>query len=158
MHIRRALVTDIPGIQQVAKSGWHAAYAGILRSETIENILFEFYGDDSLAHSLERRNAIFLAAEVDDQIVGFVQALPRPGGKGHELTRLYVLPQHQRQGIGRELLLAIKSELSDQRLWVLVERDNHQAVAFFQAMDFTPQRSVELPVFGENLPFVEMFK
>ncbi len=158
MQIRKATNTDIPGIQQVAEHGWHAAYTGILRTETIENVLGEFYSEESLVHSLEHHATVFLVALADEQIVGFIQALPRPGSTDYELTRLYVLPAYQRQGIGRDLLQAVLQQLGDQKVWVLVERDNHAAIAFFQAMHFKSNRAVELPVFGENLPFVEMRK
>lgn len=158
MQIRKATNTDIPGIQQVAEIGWHAAYKGILRTETIENVLGEFYSEESLVHSLERHATVFLVAEADEQVVGFIQALPRPGSNDYELTRLYILPDYQRQGVGRGLLQSVEQQLSGQKIWVLVERDNHAAIAFFQAMNFKPNRAVELPVFGENLPFMEMRK
>jgi ribosomal protein S18 acetylase RimI-like enzyme len=158
MNIRRATLEDILGIQQVAHVSWHSAFEGIMRPDTRANILSEFYSEESLTHSLQRRDSVFLVALERDKVVGFVQALPRPGNGGYELARLFILPNYQRQGIGRQLLQQVESLLAGQTLWAMVEKNNQKAVAFCQAMGFCRQRELQLPVFGENLPFMEMRK
>ncbi len=158
MQIRRATNRDIPGIQQVAEASWRSAYDGVLRPETVESVLAEFYSEDSLLHSLKHQAVVFLLAEVNGQVVGFVQALPKPGKNDYELTRLYILPDHQRQGIGRKLEQAVEQSLEDRRLWVLVEQDNQGAIAFFKSLGFVGHRTLELPLFGETPLFVEMSK
>lgn len=158
MNIRKATKNDILGIQQVAEVGWHSAYEGIVRPDTRANILAEFYSEESLTHSLQRNDAVFLVAEEDGAVVGFTQALPRPASGGYELTRLYILPDYQRRGIGRQFLQSMEQLLAGQSIWVMVEKNNQSAVDFCQAMGFRRQREVQLPVFAENLPFVEMRK
>ncbi|MGI6358589.1 MAG: GNAT family N-acetyltransferase [Bacillota bacterium] len=158
MHIRRASKSDIQGIQRVAEVTWRSAYDGVLRPDTVDNVLAEFYSEDSLKHSLEHPAVVFLVAEDNEQVVGFIQALPRPGKTDYELTRLYILPEYQRRGIGRQLQLNVEQQLDGRRLWVLVEQDIRGAIAFFHALGFTGQRTLELPIFGETLPFLEMSK
>lgn len=159
MIIRPATENDVQGIQHVAHVAWHVTYEGIIRPETRANILSEFYSEESLLRSLQRSGAVFFVAVEGERVVGFAQVLPRPRMVAdYELTRIYVLPDWQRKGVGSKLLEAVEAALPDQRLWVIVERDNKGAVEFYEAKGFTRQRDLELPLFGENLPFVELSK
>ncbi len=159
MIIRPATANDVQGIQHVAHVAWHVTYEGIIRPETRANILSEFYSEESLLRSLQRNGAVFFAAVEGQRVIGFAQVLPRPRTTGdYELTRIYVLPDCQRKGVGSQLLAAVEAALPDQHLWVIVERDNKGALEFYRSKGFTKRRELELPVFGENLPFVEMNK
>jgi len=157
IQVRKATINDILGIQQVAHITWHSAYERIMRPDTRAQVLAEFYNEESLKRSLERKETLFLVAEEQDRIVGFVQALPRPLS-GYEITRIYILPQWQRIGVGSQLYAALAEQLPDQTLWSIVQRDNQAAIAFFQKHGFVQQRQLELPLFGENLTFVELAK
>lgn len=155
IQVRNATTNDILSIQQVAHVTWHHAYEHSMRPDTRAQVLAEFYSEESLARSLERKGAVFLVAEEQDRIIGFLQALPRPRS-GYEITRIYVLPQWQRKGVGSQLYAALAEQLPTQPLWTLVQRDDQAAIAFFKKHGFGQQRELELPVFGETLPFVEL--
>lgn len=156
-QVRKATRKDILGIQQVAHVTWHDTYEHIMRPDTRAHVLAEFYSEESLALSLERQEAVFLVAEEQGRIVGFVQALPRPHS-GYEITRTYILPQYQRQGVGSKLHSELVKQLPDQSLWAIVHRDNHAAIAFYHTHGFEQQRQLELPLFSETLTFVELAK
>ncbi len=157
IQVRKATDNDVLGIQQVAHVTWHDTYEHTMRPDTRAQVLVEFYSEESLAHSLERQEAVFLVAEEQGHIIGFAQALPRPHS-GYEITRTYILPQYQRKGVGSKLQAELVKQLPGQNLWVFVERNNQGAIAFYRSHGFEPQREVELPVFGETLVFVEMLK
>jgi ribosomal protein S18 acetylase RimI-like enzyme len=155
IQVRKATINDIIGIQQVAHLTWHSAYEHTMRPDTRAQILAEFYNEQSLARSLEREEALFLVAEEQDRIIGFVQALPRPCS-GYEITRIYILPQWQQKGVGSQLYAALVEHLPNQALSAIVQRDHQAAIAFFKKHGFVQQRELELPVFGETLTFVEL--
>ena len=104
IQVRKATREDILGIQQVAHVTWHYTYEHIMRPDTRALVLAEFYSEESLACSLERKEIAFLVAEEAGRIIGFAQALPRPQS-GYEVTRTYILPQYQRKGVGTQLNL-----------------------------------------------------
>ena len=155
IQVRKAKSEDVLGIQQVAHVTWHDTYEHIMRPDTRAHVLAEFYSEESLACSLERDETAFLVAEEQGRIIGFAQALPRPHS-GYEVTRTYILPQYQRKGVGTQLNAELANNLPGQTLWVFVERDNHGALAFYRAQGFEQQRELELPIYSETLPFVEM--
>lgn len=155
IQVRKATNDDIMGIQHVAHVTWHDTYEHTMRPDTRAHFLAEFYNEESLARSLKREDAVFLVAEQQGHIVGFVQALPRPQS-GYEITRAYVLPKYQRQGVGSQLHAELVSQLPDQRFWAIVQRENHGAIAFYRNHGFEQQRELELPIYGETLNFVEL--
>ncbi len=111
--IRQADVTDASGIARVQVTTWRHAYAGIVDAAYLEGM--------SVAQSEQRwkrrigeppdpRYAMFVAQGGDGDIVGFADCGPvrveeaaMPAEYDGELYTIYVLPSHQRLGLGRGL-------------------------------------------------------
>lgn len=153
--IRRAQRDDIPAVQAVARVAWEHTYKDIMRPATRSCFLDEFYSHSALSRALELSPGGLWVAQQAGEIVGFIQVVPMLDGSGLELTRLYVLPTHQRKGIGQKLLDRVKSDYPDTSWWALVERDDTQAVVFYEKQGFERRRSLTLNLFGEDLDFVE---
>lgn len=155
IKIRRAVAQDIAGVRQVAAIAWHHTYEKTMLPATRDQVLAGFYSQEGLIKSLQNPEIVLLVAEHDGAIVGFSQALPRPQS-GYEVNRTYILPQYQRQGIGKQLFKGLASELPGEMFWVIIEKHNQAAISFYQGLGFKLQREFPLPLFGETLPFVEM--
>lgn len=106
MTIREATTDDVESIQSVAEASWEADYPGVMSRETLDTGVHEWYSSDRIRESLYWSRSHMLVAERDDEIAGFVHAdLLADDGVGH-ILRLYVAPEHRRQGIGGDLLEA----------------------------------------------------
>ncbi len=85
-----------------------ALMAGVFGEEHVE------LGDEYLARILSDDRFWAVAAYSDDELVGGItaHALPMTRSQSHELFvyDVAVLPSHQRHGIGRELLHALRAE------------------------------------------------
>lgn len=131
---------DARGIANVHVNGWLSAYRGILS----DDVLTQLSVDRSEAKRKERlhdpRGFCYVAETTDSRIVGFAD-----GGherEGHpdydgEIYAMYVLPEHQRQGIGRQLFdQAVKwfvdEGVSTMLIWVLTA--NAGACRFYETM------------------------
>lgn len=153
--IRLAEMPDIPSIQMVARVAWEHTYREIMRPKTRSMFLDEFYNYEALSKALAvRPGGVWVAAE-QDLILGFMQVVPMLDGTGLEIARLYVLPNYQRQGLGKLLLSAALSSYPNTKWWALVERDDDKAVQFYRQQGFRKQRDLTLNLFGEELGFVE---
>ena len=96
-------------------------------------------------------------AERSGTIVGFAQYLRR-SAEYVELTRIYVLPDAQRGGIGGRLLDAALAEFANENLRLLtvcVERDNVTGRRFYEKRRFGELRSLTQVVHGYSLQLVE---
>jgi aminoglycoside 6'-N-acetyltransferase I len=95
------------------------------------------------------RNAVFVAATTGGTLVGFIEAAIRDWAEGCEtedvgyIEAWYVLPEHQRQGIGRLLVEAAEawaasrgcSEMaSDAELWNELSHKAHRALGYQEVM------------------------
>jgi len=153
--IRLAEMSDIPSIQMVARVAWEHTYREIMRPKTRSMFLDEFYNYEALSKALAVRPGGVWVATEGDLVVGFVQVVPMLDGTGLEIARLYVLPNYQRQGVGKLLLSAALESYPKTKWWALIERDDEKAVQFYRQQGFRKQRDLPLNLFGEELVFVE---
>ena len=136
---RPAHVADVAGIQRVARESWHAVYDDILGPDVVDEIVDEWYEDDAIKSGIDHDAQDFSVAVVDDGVVGYAHAGPHPPRRVHQLYRLYVDPEHWRQGIARNLLAEIEQSLYDRDAGVYeaeVLAENDRAVAFYESTGF----------------------
>ncbi len=155
--IRRAEATDFSNIETVARTTWPVAYAGIIPDEIQRRLLDSWYSPESLSLALAAQGSTFLVAEWRRSVIGFAQYMRR-SPESVELTRIYVLPDRQRSGIGADLVragLAIFAEEGLRRLTVSVERENILGRRFYERMAFGEPRELTQEMQGYSLKLVE---
>ena len=155
--IRRAEVTDVSSVGSVARATWPVTYAGIIPDDIQRRLLGSWYSPESLARALAIPGSSFFVAESKGEVIGFAQFVRRAPDTA-ELTRIYVLPERQRGGIGRQLLDAWLAELAGggvKQLTVEVERDNRNGRDFYERAGFAEPRDLTRDVLGYQLALVE---
>ena len=151
MDIRPATADDLDGINRVARASWEADYPEILSRETVSAGVDEWYGAAAFADELEWAHTLAFVATADDEPVGFVHAM-WAGEEGHVL-RLYVHPDHRREGVGTALLERVRSELYDrdiERIDAMVLADNELGKAFYERFGFEAADESETTIGGEQ--------
>ena len=155
--IRRAEVTDLAKVETVARATWPVAYAGIIPDEVQRGLLDSWYSLESLSRALAAQGSSFFVAESSGDVIGFAQFVRR-SGESVELTRIYVLPDRQRSGVGMRLLDAGLAEFAGEGLkylTVAVERDNGNGRRFYERAGFAEPRELTHDVQGYVLALVE---
>ena len=99
---------------------WNNTFPKKIRTITSE----EFTG--------KTRDELILVAEFDHEIVGFI-SLYEPGCFIHHL---FVIPNHQRKGIGKALLLNIIQRAETSNLSLKCNIENEAAIAFYDKFGF----------------------
>lgn len=94
---------DIAQVQRLADEIWRRHYPGILSREQIDYMLALGYSREALLKFIASADAGLTLAMQDAGTVGFAAWYRRDGG-ATKLDKLYVLPEHQRKGIGRALI------------------------------------------------------
>jgi ribosomal protein S18 acetylase RimI-like enzyme len=155
--IRRAEATDLSKVETVARATWGVAYAGIIPDDVQRRLLDSWYSLPSLSRALATKGSSFFVAESGGEIIGFAQFVRR-SSESVELTRIYLLPDRQRNGVGMRLLEAGLTEFTAEglkHLTVEVERDNGNGRRFYERAGFAESRELTHDVQGYELALVE---
>ena len=130
--IRQAAFEDAAAIAAVQVASWHAAYAGILPQEHIERRTVEVRAAQWNGRLQAGEEEVFVAC------VGFATGLassePVDGFDG-EIGAIYVLPEAQGRGIGKQLLRTVAAALRAKGFraaWLRVLSENHPARGFYE--------------------------
>ena len=135
MKIRSAGPSDAPAIQQVLRSTWQDTYGSYLSPETLDEVYKNWQSIEFLTRQIEHPEIYFPLAEVDDKVVGLATA--RLDSETITLFRLYVLPDYQRQHIGRQLLENVMDRFSPaSKIRLSVEKMNDKGKQFYERMGF----------------------
>ena len=147
MRIRRALPSDAPEIARVHVESWRSTYGGIVPDEYLASL-------DRSERERVWRNLI-----ADESQVTYVAELPRDGIVGFlsggparmddmpfagELYAIYLLEQHQRQGIGRRLVgelcaWLLSKDLTSMYTWALEENPSRHFYESLGGIEFRRQ-------------------
>ena len=135
--IRRAVPRDAEETRRVLVETWHDTYDPLLGSEKVAEITGRWHAVEVLTQQIGLPNALFLVSGHPGRLTGHAFArMPQPGVLF--LSRLYVLPVWQRQGLGTRMLEAVV-EQHPGAAWMRlnVEAENKKGVAFYRRHGFT---------------------
>ena len=82
----------------------------------------------------------FVAAFIEDELVGAVSVWPDPEGLGVNIASLVVAPPYQRRGVGRRLLAMVLARLGDGVVTVQTGARNEPALALYAQAGFVELR------------------
>ena len=101
--VRRAVEDDLDAILSVGHRTWPPTYEPIAGADYVAMGLAKWWSAESTLPAI--RAGRMTVAELDGEVVGVASAGPH---EGHlVLWKLYVVPEHQRAGIGAQLLEAV---------------------------------------------------
>lgn len=137
IQIRAAAVADIPLIQSLAHTIWHAHYPAIIPVAQIDFMLGWMYSAEEIERQLVRGTRWELV-EVEGGVIGFVSYGLEAGGRV-KLHKLYILPAHHRRGFGQQLLAHVLEQaaaLGGSEVWMQVNKRNIAAIAAYKKAGF----------------------
>jgi ribosomal protein S18 acetylase RimI-like enzyme len=130
VQIHKARIEDSARMAKVQVDSYRMAYAGIFPQAYLDQLSYEEQEQDWRDWMTSRpEDLLYLAEMTTGEIAGYALACPGPTEippYDSELIALHVLPGHQRQGIGRQLVAAVAGQLQQRgcrslMLWVLEE-------------------------------------
>lgn len=140
-HIRLAIPADAAAIARVSIESWRTTYHGIVSEDFLQKLSYRRRRDNWLDRLSVQDGSFFAYVAVNGagKVIGFAAGGREGGGDQNyqgELYSLYLLASVQRQGLGRQLLLAVARHLLQQGIptmliWALAE---NPARRFYEAM------------------------
>ncbi|MFC4556113.1 GNAT family N-acetyltransferase [Georgenia faecalis] len=171
VHVRPATAADADALADLAARTFHLACPPTLGAEAIEAFVTEQLGADRFAASLADPERLVHVAEEElapglTRLVGYtlvvLGAAPPAGAPLEhpaELSKCYVLPEHQGSGVAGRLLAAATAaarEHGARTLWLGTNRANRRAQRFYARHGFVRAGSRRFTVGGEEQDDVVM--
>jgi ribosomal protein S18 acetylase RimI-like enzyme len=155
--VRPAQVSDAEAIARVHIDTWRTTYAGIMPAEHLAKLSYEDRAAGWRNILANPDNPAFtLVAEANEEVLGFATGGPERAGHPlykAEISGIYVLEAWQRQGIGRQLTLAVVEGLQQRGfasmlVWVL--KDN-PCRGFYERLSGMPAGEKPVEIGGKKL-------
>ena len=121
---------------------WRTTYAGIVPADFLSGLSYQRRerGWTNALESDHSDQSNYVAETGEGEIIGFASSGPEREGDPiykRELYAIYVFKQHQKRGVGRNLVSAVaRQTLVDgiQSLLVWVLEDNHSGCRFYESL------------------------
>ncbi len=155
--IRQAEVDDAARLGRVHVETWRATYRGILPDEYLDALsdIRQAAFWSRVLDDHDRVGGAHVAEDEDAGVVGFCDSGPERGGAPGwgEIMAIYILPEWQRQGLGRRLVGASGAHLTAEGLdslavWAL---EDNPARAFYTALGGAPAEKRRLNIGGVDV-------
>ena len=136
--VRTASERDLEKVRAVMLETFNATYAGLYDALTVQKLIEAGLSPAALKARVQKKGGEFLVADDGKQLGGMGFAVMSDTmTKTAILHQLYVKPDLQRQGIGRDIFAELETCFPDAEIMRLeVEPDNAQAIAFFSGVGF----------------------
>ncbi|WP_312910829.1 GNAT family N-acetyltransferase [Natronosalvus caseinilyticus] len=149
--IRPATADDREAIRELARETWHDTYTE-LDPDEIDETVDAWYSDEDLERALSTPGTTMLVAEAGEGgIVGVAHGVVQED-EG-DVLRLYVHPDHQREGIGTALHERLRENLEDfnmRRMRAIDLASNADGRAFYEDLGFEKTGEGTVDIGGES--------
>ncbi len=158
--IRTASERDIEPVRALLDKTWHATYDDIYGAENVVKMMESWHSPQAMKDRVHKKGGEFLVADDGKRIAGMgYAAMSSKMTKTALLYQLYVAPEFQRQGIGRDLFAELETCFPSAEIMRLeVEPKNTVAIAFYQGVGFVEVDRIERMAGVEGLPGIVMEK
>jgi len=137
MKIRKAILSDIATIKEIAEKAWRPTYEHILTEQQTLYMLDLMYNSLTLENQI-KGNIAFFMVDLAQETVGYF-SVENVNDQIVKLHKLYLDPTQKQKGLGRKIIQYIKDwALTNQRNRIILNvNKNNSAVHFYQKVGFT---------------------
>ncbi|HMW16464.1 MAG TPA: GNAT family N-acetyltransferase [Accumulibacter sp.] len=144
-------VDDIDTLATLARRIWQATYSDIISQAQIDYMLAQRYAPQRLREELSASTIWWDQVRVDGRLAGFASCVWLAERREMKLDKLYVDPDHQRQGLGERLLAAVTAHAlaaGCHTLILAVNKRNTPAIAAYRRYGFVIREEVCIDIGG----------
>lgn len=147
VQIRKWTVNDFSVIREILRITWIDTYNEFIPEADLQFYLNQTYNDENLIALFHNPLTMFYLVEINSQVAGIMRVSNSVDEKRFYLNSLYVLPEYQGYGIGKQLSILAENlaiELGYDKIWLGVMEQNTSAVEWYKKSGY---------VFPEKEPF-----
>lgn len=135
--IKKAGTDAIPVIKNLANIIWPATYSEIISPRQVDYMMELIYSAAAIKKQMETGHQFVLAYN-DDKPVAFASySLHENKGDVYKLHKIYILPNQQGKGIGKQMIAFIKADIAPANTLQLNVNRHNKALQFYQRLGFS---------------------
>ena len=158
LSCRRATFTDALHLSLLADFSFRATFINDFKDRRdLDDYCAKTFAYDKIKGGLAKPNNYFLLAEFDGEIVGYTKL--KLEERPIQLQKIYLHPAFLGRGIGKALLERSKDivrEAGANKLWLAVEEQNQNAIAFYQRTGWTTTGEFDFQIGSQVFHFFRM--
>jgi len=139
MVIRPWQESDLASIRRITWHSWISTYSNFIPESDLKSYFDIHYTEAAFLGMFNDPFMQGFIAEMNDHSAGYARLFCNRDEHRLYVTSMYLLPEFQSQGIGRQLLEAAEGYAKEKRLneiWIGVMVKNRRALAFYRKVDF----------------------
>ncbi|MBV2195611.1 MAG: GNAT family N-acetyltransferase [Flavobacterium sp.] len=138
MKLVKANSEHISIIIDLTKKIWPVAYGEILSKAQLEYMIDKFYNETALRELIQKGHVFYLAQDDKDNYVGFVSYEINSEPNKTKIHKIYVLPETQGTGLGRQFFELVKEKAieNNQKVIFLNVNKYNNAINFYTKLGF----------------------
>lgn len=129
---------DYEKIAALAQRVWHYTYDPLIGTEQTAYMIKKFQSADALESAIRDSGYIYRMAVTEERLAAYCGVCPEPEGAVF-LSKVYVDPQFQRQGLAKALILHFAKDYAAQgfsRMYLTVNKGNENAIKAYKKLGF----------------------
>lgn len=126
----------LPVIQNLASITWPDTYSRLITPQQVDYMMELIYSTSSLEKQIENGHQFIIAFD-DDKAVAFASYSAKENTPAvYKLHKIYILPNQQGKGIGKQLVRYIREDIAPATSLQLNVNRNNKALQFYQKIGF----------------------
>ena len=139
MKLTALKIEQLPIVIDLTKKIWPVAYGEILSKAQLDYMIDKFYNETALRELIQKGHVFYLAQDDNEKYVGFVSYELNSEPNKTKIHKIYVLPETQGTGLGREFFELVKEKAIENQqnaIFLNVNKFNN-AIHFYIKLGFT---------------------
>ncbi|HHV86697.1 MAG TPA: GNAT family N-acetyltransferase [Petrimonas sp.] len=140
IEIIRANKNHIKDIQDVSDVAWPHTFKEVLSPGQIRYMMDWMYSNESLQEQMDVKDHHYFLAKENDKFLGYMSIQHNCENTGKtKIHKIYILPDMQKRGIGKQLLNTAINEArkqSNTAIYLNVNKYNENAIGFYKKSGF----------------------
>ena len=139
MKLTALKIEQLPIVIDLTKKIWPVAYGEILSKAQLDYMIHKFYNETALRELMQKGHVFYLAQDDKDNYVGFVSYEINSEPNKTKIHKIYVLPETQGTGLGRQFFELVKEKAieNNQNVIFLNVNKYNNAIHFYNKLGFS---------------------
>lgn len=133
----------------LAREIWNEHFPAVIGQAQVDYMLGKFQSAPAIAQQIREEDYSYYFVIEEDERVGYFALVPNAERASMQLSKVYLKRECRGRGLGRAVLSFVEDlcvALGLSELWLTVNKDNRDSIAFYQRLGFVFDRPLQTEI------------